>query len=126
MSRTLPIFVVLVILGLIAIVAAAYSAPPENADPALAPWFQSLRQPGTGASCCSIADCRPVDYQGSSSGGYEVYLGLEAKDAPGFHDGWVPVPKDKVLDGKDNPVGRAVVCWTPALGVLCFVRGTEA
>jgi len=31
-----------------------------------------------------------------------------------------------VLDGKDNPIGRAVVCYTPALGVLCFVRGTEA
>src|SRR6516164_2028992 len=34
------------------------AAPPDNPDPALAPWFESLKQPGTGASCCSIADCR--------------------------------------------------------------------
>jgi hypothetical protein len=30
-----------------------------------------------------------------------------------------------VLQRTDNPVGRAVVCWTPERGVMCFVRGTE-
>lgn len=92
----------------------AAAAPPENADPALAPWFNSLRQPGTGVSCCSLADCRPVDYRDGPAG-YEVWI----------NDHWVPVPADKVLTGKDNPIGRAVVCYTPALGVLCFVRGAE-
>lgn len=28
------------------------TAPPENADPALAPWFNSLRAPFTNALCC--------------------------------------------------------------------------
>jgi hypothetical protein len=37
----------------------SHSAPPEGADPRLAPWFQSLESP-SGKSCCSIADCRPV------------------------------------------------------------------
>jgi hypothetical protein len=95
--------------------ASARTAPPENADPSLAPWFNSLRQPGTGASCCSIADCRPVDYRPTKSG-YEVWINGQ----------WMPVPPDKVLEGKDNPIGRAVVCYTPMLGVMCFVRGTEA
>lgn len=92
----------------------ARAAPPEGADQRLAPWFNSLRQPGTGVSCCSIADCRPVDYRFTSKG-YEVFVGEQ----------WRPVPQEKILQGYDNPTGRAVVCWTPALGVLCFVRDFE-
>lgn len=92
----------------------ARAVPPEHADPALVPWFNSLRQPGTNALCCSLADCRPVDYRGGPDG-YEVWI----------NERWVPVPPSRVLEGKDNPVGRGVVCYTPALGVLCFVRGAE-
>ena len=44
-------------------IGASDAAPPENADPNLAPWFESLKQPGSGVSCCSIADCRPVEYR---------------------------------------------------------------
>lgn len=33
------------------------------------------------------------------------------------------VPADKILHRYDNPTGRAVVCWTPALGIMCFVEG---
>lgn len=91
------------------------SAPPENADPALVPWFNSLRQPGTGALCCSIADCRPVDTQ-LGPNGYEVWIGGR----------WHSVPPERVIHGKDNPLGRGVVCYTPPLGVLCFIPGTEA
>ena len=43
----------------------AAAQPPPDADYKLAPWFQSLRQPGTGTSCCSIADCRTTDYRTS-------------------------------------------------------------
>lgn len=90
------------------------AAPPENADPALAPWYRSLKQPGSGVSCCSIADCRPVDYR-TDNGAYEVFI----------DDKWRTVPPDKVLQQMVNPVGRAVVCYTPALGILCFVRAAE-
>ena len=48
-------------LGLLAGVAEAN--PPPDADMSLAPWFQSLKQPGTGMSCCSMADCRPADFR---------------------------------------------------------------
>jgi hypothetical protein len=93
----------------------APAAPPENADPALAPFFQSLKQPGTGASCCSIADCRPVDYR-LAIDGYEAKL-----------DGdWVHVPDHRILHGQTNPTARAILCRSPVNGsILCFVPASE-
>jgi hypothetical protein len=93
---------------------AAHARPPEGADPALAPWFQGLHQPGTGISCCSIADCRTTDYR-TEGDHYEAFV----------QDRWIVVPPEKVLSRTDNPTGRAVVCWTPATGIMCFVRGPE-
>ena len=92
----------------------ARAAPPENADPALAPWFQSLRQPGTGVSCCSLADCRIADYR-TDGNGYEAFV----------DDKWLAVPPDRVLQHTDNPTGRAIVCYMPGRGILCFVRPAE-
>jgi hypothetical protein len=93
----------------------AHAAPPENADPALSPWYNSLRAPWTNALCCSMADCRPTDSRVSGDH-YEAFVGGE----------WRPVPPDRVLQRTDNPTGRAVVCWTPSAGIMCFVRGPES
>src|SRR5262249_38392205 len=41
----------------------SWADPPDGADPALAPWFRSLTQPGTHQPCCSLADCRTVQYR---------------------------------------------------------------
>ena len=91
----------------------AVAAPPPNADPTLAPWFQSLKQPGSGKSCCSISDCRVEPYRQTAIG-YEVLL-----------DGqWVPVPNDKILQRIENPIGRAVTCHSGRT-IFCFVRETE-
>jgi len=90
------------------------AAPPPDGDPTLAPWFNSLRQPGSGISCCSVADCGPVDYR-TVSDHYEAYIDGE----------WRIVPKEKVLTRADNPTGRAVVCWTKPTGIMCFIRGPE-
>ncbi|WP_264711685.1 hypothetical protein [Limobrevibacterium gyesilva] len=93
----------------------AQASPPADADPTLKPWFDDLRQPGTGRPCCSIADCRRAEYR-IQNGGYEVLiLGL-----------WIPVPQDRVLDRNDNPTGHAVVCWLPTIGVMCFIRAPDA
>jgi hypothetical protein len=92
----------------------AFAEPPSDGDYSLAPWYQSLRQPGTGTSCCSIADCRTTDYR-TNGDTYEALI-----------DGkWIIVPQEKILQRADNPTGRAVVCWTPALGIMCFVRASE-
>jgi len=94
-------------------------APPENADPALAPWFQSLQSPN-GKSCCSIADCRPVSYRVTGDH-YEVLAGADDRG----HEVWLAVAPDVVLERYDNPTGRPVAC---ILGgrVLCFVRAAES
>jgi hypothetical protein len=113
--KSLRAFMLAAGLGAILVpIGAAISAPPDGADPSLAPWFQGLRQPGTGISCCSIADCRTTDYR-TRMDGYEVLI----------DDRWVSVPWEKVLQHMTNPTGRAVVCWTPQRGVLCFVRPDE-
>jgi hypothetical protein len=93
----------------------ALAEPPPDADPNLAPWFRSLLQPGTTVSCCSIADCRATDSR-VEGGRYEALIGQQ----------WYAVPPDKILQRTDNPTGRAVVCWTPQRGIMCFVRPTES
>lgn len=91
------------------------AAPPETGDASMHGWFESLKQPGSGVSCCSIADCRPVDYK-MDSNGYEALI--EAK--------WVRVPDEKILHGKPNPTGRGVLCRSPISGtILCFVPASE-
>jgi hypothetical protein len=92
----------------------ALAAPPDDADPALTPWFNSLRAPWTNALCCSVADCRPTDAR-INGDHYEAFVGGQ----------WRVVPQDRVLQRSDNPTGRAVVCWTPATGIMCFVHGPE-
>ena len=98
----------------------AHGAPPENSDGRYSEWFRSLKQPGTGTSCCDLSDCRGVSIR-SGAKGYEALL--TPKDYPVAESHWVEVPDDKILRGKDNPIGRAVLCWTPSSGVLCFVQG---
>jgi hypothetical protein len=100
---------------LLGVSVSAHAAPPPDADPALSPWFNSLKQPGSGVSCCSIADCRPVDYR-TVANHYEVFIGGD----------WLPVPPDKIVTRGDNPTGQAVVCWTKSTGILCFVRAPES
>lgn len=104
----------LVALAMLAATELAIGAPPPDADSTLGPWFQGLKQPGTGASCCSIADCRQVDYR--TEGDHYQAL-IEGK--------WLDVPPDRVLAHQLNPTGRGVVCWTPWQGILCFVAAAE-
>ncbi len=52
-------------------------------------------QPGTGISCCSIADCRQTDYRAAGDH-YEALV----------QGRWISVPPEKVLDRTDNPTGR--------------------
>jgi hypothetical protein len=106
---------ILTLLGLCCLARPAPAAPPPDADPALAPWFNSLRQPWTNALCCSIADCRPVDSR------------LNGEHYEALIDGqWRAVPDHLILNRSDNPTGRAVVCWTPSVGILCFIRAPES
>lgn len=100
----------------------AVGARPESADPALAPWFESLRQPGSGAPCCSIADCRTTEFR-QNHDGYEVLIDRRWKLSAPL---WLRVPENRIIDNSNNPTGGAVVCFTPEAGILCFVRPAES
>ncbi len=80
--------------------------PPANADPALAPWFQAQKVPGTSVSCCDVSDGRAVEYR-MRDDRYEVYLTKET--FPWIDkDEWKAVDPRSVLTGEDNPTGRAI------------------
>jgi len=107
-------------LGALAIAAKpAWTAPPENADPGLAPWFRSLAQPGTGVPCCDIADCRQVEYR-MRNGHYQAYIGNAFPRWTRAPFAWVDVPDGNVLHRRDNPTGEGVACWQGGQ-VICFV-----
>lgn len=96
------------------------AAPPENADPKLREWFEGLRQPSTGAPCCSISDCRRTQARHNESG-WDVLI----DERFGSRDTlWTPVPRNRVLD-RNNPTGEPIVCFLPGLGVMCFVPPPE-
>lgn len=97
------------------------AAAPPNPDPSLAPFYQGLKQPGTHNGCCSMADCRNVQYRIVGKA-YEVFI-----DKNNFTlgpDKWVSVPANAVLPPQTNPTGEAVACWVDGLGVLCFLEAS--
>jgi hypothetical protein len=102
--------------ALIACSAYALAAPPPELvpDPALAEWFKHLRQPGTSLPCCSISDCRRVDYRRASDGRFEVMV----------EGSWYKVPRRLVLQGQGNPLGRAVACYSTTFGYGTLAGGT--
>jgi hypothetical protein len=109
----------------------AGAAPPTDSlpDPRLESWFSGLRQPKTALPCCSISDCRMVNYRADK----DQYMAE-------IEDHWYHVPGAVVLPpGTGNPTGRAVACYTfgsfgfstmpgmpkpepqDAIEILCFI-----
>ena len=102
--------------------APARAAPPPGADPDLAPWFRSLRQPNTEQSCCDRADCRTVQYR-IVDGHFQAFIGSEFARWQNPPYAWVDVPDGSVLHRHDNPTGEGVACWA-GMRIICFVEGT--
>jgi len=90
----------------------AFGRPPENADSALAPWFQGQAIPGLGVSCCSQADGRAVDFR-IVGDHYEAYLTKKAFPDAIDRDHWEPVPQNALLEHQNNPTGRAIAWVIP-------------
>lgn len=90
----------------------AVARPPPGADPnsPAAHWYRGLKQPVTGFTCCSIADCRPVDSRIAGDGHYEVRLRSTA-ELPEVPPHWWQVPEKAVLHGHDNPTGEPIACY---------------
>lgn len=78
-------------------------------------WFESLKQPTTGMSCCSIADCRATQAEWRGNRWYAIVMG-----------DWVPIPDDRVLHDKPSIDGDAYVCHGPGGTIYCFVPPSMA
>ena len=86
----------------------------ENHD-----WYQGLKQPGTGFSCCNgtangvEGDCRPTRAYLSDDGNWCALL-----------DGnWVPVPPRVVLK-QLAPDGSSHICASKSGLIYCFLGGS--
>jgi hypothetical protein len=86
--------------------------PPTDARPSFSEWFRSLLDPETSLPCCNEADYRTVASRVVIDH-YEVLIDTA----------WVAVPAERIVRRADNPTGHAVLCWTPVLGIMCFVPG---
>lgn len=62
-------------------------------------WFKSLHRPGTGISCCDIADCRPTEAKWQGNRWWAVVLGQ-----------WQLIPPESVLKSPHSLDGNAYVC----------------
>lgn len=104
------------------LISAAQARPPAGADPnsPLGQWYNSLRQPQDGISCCSLADCRPVEMQ-LGKDHYWIFVGRQFTAGP---NKWMQVPDNVILHVPNN-AGQPVACWSPESGLLCFVPGPE-
>ncbi len=80
----------------------------------LHPWYQTLKSPRTGQSCCSSVDCRAAPEAKNESGHWSVVVNGER----------VVVPPDLVIkpDSTENPTVEAHVChYAWGHDILCFV-----
>lgn len=102
------------------------AAPPTDFERTHSEWFRSLRQPDHPAmGCCDLSDCRMVETRVNASGNYEALLTPQTHGQVGmFEPTWVEIPMDKTVF-TSNPTGKAVACWTPVRGIICFVRPPE-
>lgn len=104
--------------------------PPGSAQAEMmapyAEWISGLKNPTTGEGCCSLSDCRVVDYR-LTSDGYEAFI--DRKTFPDGPNAWVKVP-DYVVVHTGNPTGLAVACWAAwhheSAGWFCFTPSSGA
>lgn len=108
-----PLFLAGVLILVLGVMQCTRARGAEDRDPSYGPFFKSLQQPGSGVSCCDLSDCRFTDSRVTPAG-------WEARVSD---DQWVAVPNDKIIRGKANPNGRAVLCHIGG-NVLCFVEPT--
>ncbi len=82
-------------------------------------WYQELKQPGTGLSCCNgttndaEGDCRPTRAYVSDDGQWYALL----------NGRWVPVPPRVVLK-QLAPDGSSHICASKNGMIYCFLGGS--
>lgn len=130
------LWLIITSVGLLAVAIAipdAKGAPPEGVDLSspMSQWYESLKVPSgslKGNGCCSVADCRPVQYRMAGSR-YEAFVDRSTfpdEEGEPMHgaapNAWLPVPEEAVIRPLANPTGSAVLCWYAGT-IRCFVPG---
>jgi len=109
----LALLVIAAAIGLTITMRPAHAAPPEGADPALAPWFGSLSLNGGELLLAQRLPSRGRCVSGPTAG-------RPMSSPASFHwrrtDIWVEVPAEKIVRGKSHPHGLATMCWAPTRG----------
>ena len=119
--------------------ATAEARPPAHPDPKLETFYKGLRLPNAPwRGCCDVSDCGPTDATRDPEGRWRIHL-VRVEDSWEIHTGenrevvtasavvvdsaggWLPVPDEAIVEGVDNEQGKAVACYTYALGILCFL-----
>ncbi len=78
-------------------------------------WFASLKQNGSGISCCDVSDCHATEAEWRRNHWYAV-----------VSEKWTPVPPESVLQTPRSLDGEAYVCnsaetpSSPAF-IYCFI-----
>lgn len=105
-----------------------HAEPPPGVDinSPTGQFYQDLKQPENGISCCSIADCS--------------WTVLEEKDLPDGSEKafveewneWVDIPEHVIIKDKPNTLGQPILCgrkWDATENqessyfIYCFLRG---
>lgn len=83
-------------------------------------FFKSLRQPGSGISCCDISDCNFVEAD-TDKGKYRFR----------YRGRWIEVPDTIIVRNVKNITGQFIACYNEKILdkegkplLYCFVEGT--
>lgn len=85
--------------------------------------YQGLTVPDSSMSCCSNGDCGPVETREMNGKLQAHIVGLPWNNYQPGVDLWVDVPPKAMLPVEQNPKVGPSACWTPGLGLLCFLPG---
>ena len=129
--RVVGVFLIVFFLMMIAWVIAGRSAHARDlgqwndVDPAIAHWYQALRQPDNGYSCCGEADSYEADEVHVIDGKMVAVVTDEREDAPLMRQ-HVPVgtrfliPENKITRVDGNPTGHVIIF----LGSVNWINGS--
>lgn len=134
--RALALAAVLALIGGVAVARMPAGGPTPEAE-----WFRSLKQPGNGASCCSIADCHRVDVDHVRTRDGKLFVLATREEFGADGDGQLhEIPDEKLIRGRDlaqiggNPVGTWIICsmrlgngfgTTDSLYIMCAVPPSQ-
>lgn len=103
----------------------------DNADPSIAAWYSSLRQPDNPSiSCCGESDAYWADQAKTGPNGETIAIITDDRPDEPLRRPHVPigteivVPAHKLKWDRGNPTGHVVIFLSRNLDVLCYVQGT--